>query len=69
MIRVYCKECKYLDVGHNRTSDAYACSHPSTVMVVVTNDWFEGTTATLSGDPKELNKDNNCQYYEDKNES
>ena len=68
MIRVYCKECKHLDTEHLPLSE-YACLHPAVVKVVVTNNWFSGTTARLGGDPKELNKNNDCQYFQEKDES
>ena len=66
MIRVYCKECKYLHRDENNPAFPFGCLHPSTKRVVITNDWFEGTTSTLIGDPKELNKNNDCPHYEEK---
>jgi len=69
MIRVYCKNCKYLDTDYSKINNAHSCYHHSVARVRVTHSWYETTTVRRGGDPVELNKDNNCHYYEEKNES
>lgn len=71
MIRVYCKDCKYLKPNAANMS-ASDCTNPDVLPTPgVTRTWYEEHRFKRYGDPKELNKNNNCQYYcrEEKNES
>jgi len=65
MKRVYCSKCKYLKM------DAIdpECTYPGASSWSVDRDWYTETQTETFGDPRLINENNDCQYYEEKNES
>jgi len=71
MIRVYCKDCKYL-IFNAVNPSASDCRHPDILPEPgATRTWYSEHKFKTYGDPKELNKNNDCPHYyhEEKHES
>lgn len=56
--KVYCKDCKYL-----RTQDGYhlVCTHP--LNIVNSSDWYQSYKEQKRW-PIQINKRNNCKWFE-----
>jgi len=63
MTKVYCGKCKFLE--NQYTIATFWCIHPSIRKEVIIRDWFSETTSESKGDPKKMNANNDCQYYEE----
>ena len=63
--KVFCRECKYLGAtwsdGHGCGEGTYMCRSPLNIK----DTWFKPND-NLARTPQELNKNNDCKYFERK---
>ncbi len=63
-MKVYCKECKYIlnATFTYKEISGFCCEYPENV-----NDWFgEEAKRDYLDEPKVLNVDNDCEWFEQK---
>ena len=72
-MKVYCSECKYFRseineeyIGETRVNmPDFKCGHDKNTQESKTSDWYSETiTVEYLTYPNEINKDNNCKWYE-----
>lgn len=67
---VFCSKCKYIfryEIG--KVFISYNCKHPNNIKVIKEKNWFHKYTYEVEDRfPEDINKNNDCKWFKDKNE-
>ena len=69
MEKVFCSECRWLEViEYNPSCTDYMCKNPKMKSLILTQDpdtWLlRGKTKEFFLSPREINKKNDCKFFE-----
>jgi hypothetical protein len=62
--KVYCKECKFLEVTYSNIG--FICNNPDAFWYEYIDNWYSSNVHQIrDGNPVDINKDNNCSWFEE----